>query len=78
MNLQISSFKVNSSSLMVVPFMAFLLLFVAAAMPFINPLTPRLNSDVLAFMGLGLFGWVTHTRLDVTGGRVVKGVNFVE
>jgi len=49
---------------MVMPFMAFLLRFVAAAMPFINPLTPRLNSDVLAFMGLGLFGWVTHTRLD--------------
>jgi len=33
-------------------------------MPFINPLTPRINSDLFAFMGLALFGWFTHVALE--------------
>ena len=45
------------------PFIAVLLLFVTASMPYINPLTPRINSDLFAFMGLALFGWFTHSAL---------------
>ena len=45
------------------PFVAILLLFVTASMPFINPLTPRINSDLFAFMGLAWFGWFTHRAL---------------
>jgi O-antigen ligase len=45
------------------PFVAILLLFVTASMPFINPLTPRINSDLFAFMGLALFGWFTQRAL---------------
>jgi O-antigen ligase len=36
-----------------------LVLFVGSALPFINPVTPRLNSDLFAFLGLGLFGMLT-------------------
>ena len=34
-----------------------------AAMPCINPLTPRIHFDLLAFLGLGLFGCATHGHL---------------
>jgi hypothetical protein len=40
-------------------FLSLLVLFVGAAMPYLDPVTPRLNSDLLAFAGLGLFGLVT-------------------
>lgn len=40
-------------------FFSVVLLFVLSALPFINPVTPRLNSDLMAFGGLGLFGLVT-------------------
>ena len=46
------------------PFIAVLLLFVTASMPYINPLTPRINSDLFAFMGLALFGGFTHSALE--------------
>ena len=40
-------------------FISLFVLFVGAALPFINPVTPRLNSDLFAFVGLGLFGLLT-------------------
>lgn len=43
-------------------FFALLVLFVGAALPTINPVTPRLNSDLFAFLGLAVFGWVTHVQ----------------
>lgn len=50
-------------------FFALLVLFVAAALPTINPVTPRLNSDLFAFLGLALFGWVTHVHCDIDAER---------
>jgi O-antigen ligase len=38
-------------------------LFVVSVLPAINPLTPRLNSDFFAFIGLGLFGLATYLYL---------------
>lgn len=40
-------------------FLSIIFLFVGSSLPFINPVTPRLNSDLMAFLGLGLFGMVT-------------------
>jgi O-antigen ligase len=40
-------------------FLSIIFLFVGSSLPFINPVTPRLNSDLMAFFGLGLFGMVT-------------------
>jgi len=40
-------------------FLSIIFLFVGSSLPFINPVTPRLNSDLMAFYGLGLFGLVT-------------------
>ena len=40
-------------------FLSIIFLFVGSSLPFINPVTPRLNSDLMAFYGLGLFGMVT-------------------
>lgn len=40
-------------------FLSIIFLFVVSSLPFINPVTPRLNSDLMAFLGLGLFGLVT-------------------
>ena len=40
-------------------FLSIIFLFVGSSLPFINPVTPRLNSDLMAFWGLGLFGMVT-------------------
>ena len=45
------------------PLLSLLVMVVAAAVPMINPITPRINSDLMAFLGLGLFGWVTHVHL---------------
>jgi O-antigen ligase len=45
------------------PLLSILVMIAAAALPMINPITPRINSDLLAFLGLGLFGWVTHVSL---------------
>jgi len=42
-----------------IAFLALFLLFVGAALPFVNPVTPRLNSDLMAFFGLSLFGLVS-------------------
>ena len=62
---------------------ALLVLFVAAALPTINPVTPRLNSDLFAFLGLGLFGMVTHaqcpsnkdvSRIDLNALAVLSGL----
>jgi O-antigen ligase len=44
-------------------FISLFVLFVVSALPFINPLTPRLNSDFFAFIGLGLFGLATYIYL---------------
>lgn len=51
-------------------FLALLLMFVGAALPFINPVTPRLNSDLMAFGGLGLFGVVTCFGLPRSSLRI--------
>ena len=40
-------------------FLSIVLLFVGSCLPIINLVTPRLNSDLMAFFGLGLFGMVT-------------------
>ena len=40
-------------------FLSIIFLFVGSSLPIINPVTPRLNSDLMAFLGLGLFGMVT-------------------
>ena len=40
-------------------FLSIIFLFVGSSLPFINPVTPRLNSDLMAFYGLGMFGLVT-------------------
>ena len=40
-------------------FISIVLLFVGSCLPIINLVTPRLNSDLMAFFGLGLFGMVT-------------------
>ncbi len=45
------------------PFLSILLMIAVAALPMINPITPRINSDLLAFLGLGVFGWFTHLSL---------------
>jgi hypothetical protein len=50
-------------NLVLLPLLSIFLMISVAAMPMINPITPRLNSDLLAFLGLGLFGWVTHWSL---------------
>jgi len=44
-------------------FVSLFVLFVVSALPFINPITPRLNSDFFAFTGLGLFGLATYIYL---------------
>lgn len=44
-------------------FISLFVLFVVSALPAINPLTPRLNSDFFAFLGLGLFGLATYIYL---------------
>lgn len=56
-------------------YLALMVLFVASALPFINPVTPRLNSDVLAFIGLGLFGWVTHIQWSKVHKEPVVQIN---
>ncbi len=38
-------------------FISIFVFFVASVLPAINPLTPRLNSDFFAFIGLGLLAW---------------------
>ena len=44
-------------------FISLFVLFVVSVLPAINPLTPRLNSDFFAFIGLGLFGLATYLYL---------------
>jgi len=44
-------------------FVSLFVLFVVSVLPAINPITPRLNSDFLAFIGLGLFGLATYLYL---------------
>ena len=44
-------------------FISLFVLFVVSVLPAINPLTPRLNSDFFAFIGLGLFGLATYIYL---------------
>jgi len=49
----------TSSKAATLLFLSIIFLFVGSSLPFINPVTPRLNSDLMAFYGLGLFGMVT-------------------
>jgi len=49
----------KSANLVNLLFLSLLVLFVGAAIPYLDPVTPRINSDLLAFAGLGLFGLVT-------------------
>ena len=51
--------KEASSKAATLLFLSIIFLFVGSSLPFINPVTPRLNSDLMAFFGLGLFGMVT-------------------
>jgi O-antigen ligase len=46
-------------------FLSLIILFAGASMPYVNPITPRLNSDLRAFGGLGLFGLVSNFCLPV-------------
>ena len=46
-------------------FLSLIILFAGASMPFVNPITPRLNSDLMAFLGLALFGLVSSFCLPV-------------
>ena len=64
MDPKLTSLKTNSLFTTTMPFLAVLLLFVTATMPYIHPLTPRINSDLFAFGGLALFGWFTHQALE--------------
>ena len=48
-----------SSKAAILLFLSIVLLFVGSCLPIINLVTPRLNSDLMAFFGLGLFGMVT-------------------
>ena len=54
-----TEFEKTSSKTEFLLFISIIFLFVASSLPFINPVTPRLNSDLMAFLGLGLFGMVT-------------------
>jgi O-antigen ligase len=49
----------KSTNLVNLLFLSLLVLFVGAAIPYLDPVTPRVNSDLLAFTGLGLFGLLT-------------------
>jgi len=48
-------------------------MFVVSSLPFINPYNPRLNSDLIAFFGLSLFGWVSCFVLPRPSQRVELG-----
>ncbi len=61
---------INFSHTPTLAFLALLLLFVGAALPYINTVTPRLNSDLMAFLGLGLFGVVTCFGLPSSSQRI--------
>ena len=39
--------------------LSLIILLAGASMPYVNPVTPRLNADLTAFFGLGLFGLVS-------------------
>ena len=39
--------------------LSLIILLAGASMPYVNPITPRLNADLTAFFGLGLFGLVS-------------------
>ena len=49
----------KSTNLVNLLFLSLSVLFVGAAIPYLDPVTPRVNSDLLAFTGLGLFGLLT-------------------
>lgn len=49
----------TSSKAAILLYLSIIFLFVGSSLPIINPVTPRLNSDLMAFLGLGLFGIVT-------------------
>ena len=54
-------------------FLPLFLMFVVSSLPFINPYNPRLNSDLIAFFGLSLFGWVSCFVLPRPSQRVELG-----
>ena len=61
-----NTFKDIGNSQSITPnflFISLFVLFVGGALPFLNPVTPRLNSDFMAFMGLGLFGLSSYFYL---------------
>lgn len=64
MNTKFIPLRSHLVALPILPLMSLLLLFVAAAMPYVHPMTPRLNSDLLAYTGLGCFGLVTHLHVE--------------
>ena len=52
-------YEKTSAKVATLLFLSIIFLFVGSSLPIINPVTPRLNSDLMAFLGLGLFGMVT-------------------
>ena len=60
-----NTFKETDSSepIPTVLFISLFVLLVVSSLTFINDLTPRLNSDFFAFIGLGLFGLATYHYL---------------
>lgn len=52
-------YEKTSSKAAILLFLSLIFLFVGSSLPTINTVTPRLNSDLMAFFGLGLFGVVT-------------------
>ena len=60
----------TSSKAAILLFLSIIFLFVGSSLPIINPVTPRLNSDLMAFLGLGLspptpdWGLMVHDGLQ--------------
>ena len=54
-----NEYEKTSSKAAIMLFLSLIFLFVGSSLPTINTVTPRLNSDLMAFFGLGLFGVVT-------------------
>jgi len=64
-----SEYEKTSAKAATLLFLSIIFLFVGSSLPIINPVTPRLNSDLMAFLGLGLFGMVTCFYLPKEAAR---------